>query len=115
MRASFRGDLWLRLALTLTLWAAVVSSPIRRPSTANAPPNYLQRSFATCRVQRVRYVSQFDRSSGIGLYAGLAKGGSKPELPRAKPMSFSTPPLDPPLPSSRQHPPSTPLMVPLRC
>jgi hypothetical protein len=91
MRAPTRGNLWIPYALSLTLWAAVVTSPLRPAAAGHAPPNYLQRNFATCRVQRVRYVAKFDRASRIGLLASLARGGSRPDVSRPKPSAFSPP------------------------
>jgi hypothetical protein len=115
MRAAFGEKFRLHSALPLIVWAAIVGSPIRPLSKGQSAPNYLQGNLATCRVHRVRYVTQSDHLSGIRRPVGLAKGDPRPEWPRPEPSGFSPPPHDPSSPIHRRYPLSAPLTAPLRC
>src|SRR5262249_4623129 len=54
-----KSDLWCRIGLALSLWLAVLTSPVRSPVTGKLTAfDYLHHNFATCPVVRVRAIAE---------------------------------------------------------
>jgi hypothetical protein len=62
---------WFELSLSLAVAIAVISSPIRRPSSLLTPPNFLRRNFADCCAHHPTDSSLIEESISARPIAGL--------------------------------------------
>ena len=115
MRSGDCSTRWSRIAPSLALWTAIVTSPIRSSATGLAPPNILRQNVVTCPVQRVRAIAKLYQHANSRFTLGLSRGPSRQEPRRCR---FLVPPVCPDDLTSflgRSLIAQVPTTVPLRC
>src|SRR5262249_37858222 len=115
MRSSVHYHIEPRAALSLLLWIAVVTSPIRLSATGHTPPNSLRTHISICRVHQVRTIAQRFLPSLSNSSVGLSRGNSRPRPLRPESSISSPDPRNPASLLSRHHPHPLRTTPHLRC